>query len=113
MTAGSVTPLVARIDRSGVRCGKDVCAAVITRMVWRRGMQLAAFSGEWREGDDKVWRLTDYARHQRKRRESGSASSSGGWHPRNWSEPATWGLVVRARPCRVECPDCGETQLIA
>ena len=112
MTTGSIVPLAARIDSSAraVRCAS--CPAIITSTIWRRGALHAAFSGEWREGDDKVWRLTDYARHQRKRRDSGRDTTAQGWHRRNWAEPKTWGVVVRARPCWVECPDCGEAQVI-
>jgi hypothetical protein len=74
------------------------------------------FSGEWRESDDGVWRLTSYARNQRRRRERGvptaSAFATGNGYRRSWAEPATWGSVVGALPCRVECPGCGETQVI-
>ena len=107
-------PLIAPIDPRAavVRCAADSCGAVITRVVWRRGVLHSAFSGEWREGDDKVWRLTDYARHQRRRGDRGIPTIPSASR-RNWSEPATWGLVVRARPCRVECPGCGQTQVIA
>ena len=109
MTTKAQIPLVARIDFRArlVRCASPSCAATITRLVHGQ----PAFSGEWRERDDKVWRLTDYARYRRRRREDGLTAPPA--YRRSWTEPASWGLVVRAEPCVVECPECGARQIIA
>ena len=109
MASQVVTP-DALMDLTGrsVRCCE--CRESITGLVWRAGGFLPAFSGEWRERDDHVWRLTDYARVQRKRRQT--APSTGTNWRRTWSEPAQWRPVIAPLPCHVECGACGVAQVV-
>ena len=113
MASQVVTP-VALMDLAArsVRCCR--CRETITGLVWRSGGFLPAFSGEWREGDDHVWRLTDYARSQRRRRQATpvTAASLQATRRRPWAEPALWRPVIAHVPGRVECGACGTEQVI-
>jgi len=108
----TITSLVARVDSSGRLARCAACDELIAPLAWRGGRLHPLFSAEWREREDHVWRLTDYARFQR-RRSSGAPLTRprAKWRP-PWSEPARWKPVIAALPCRVECGACGVVQSV-
>ena len=95
-----------------MRCGH--CDEKLIRLAWRPGGLRPIFTAEWRRGDDDVWRLTSYARHQRIRRADGKRSALAGSAIRRvpWSEPARWKPIVPELPCQAECDSCGSVLLI-
>jgi hypothetical protein len=119
--AGSLSDgRIARIDWRArrARCASSECDRVITRLVriGRTAILRPIFNGEWHEGEDRVWRLTSYARAMRQRDRNQARPSPGralGLSRRRlWSDPTTWQPVVAAVPCLVECPECRTVQTI-
>ena len=107
---------LARIDSQARRalCSNPACRKVITRLVLigKGGILRPVFNGEWHEGDDHVWRVTDYAKAARSRADEGAPRLTrralGLFGKRMWSDPTTWPPVVANSPCQVECQACGE-----
>jgi hypothetical protein len=115
------TPLAVIDWRSRrVKCSNSSCSRVITRLVriGRGPVLRPMFSGEWHEGEDRVWRLTSYARATR----GSEAGAEGAVHStgrslglrrrRLWSDPTTWQPVVASTPCAAECSHCRTVQTI-